>query len=80
MALYLNLLAMLMFQSLKAFKSFYIILATFSFLGCAFHSERAIEVVTYAQFEEFVSQTAYVTDAEKYGWSIVQTDVYHSKR
>jgi hypothetical protein len=39
--------------------------------------QKMLEVVTYAQFEEFVSETGYVTDAEKYGWSIVQQDVYN---
>jgi len=35
--------------------------------------------VSYSQFELFVNQTGYVTDAEKYGWSIVQIDVDHFK-
>ena len=34
-----------------------------------------ITSVSYAQFEEFVNETKYITDAEKYGWSIVQIDV-----
>ena len=33
-----------------------------------------LEVVTYGQFDEFVKETGYITDAEKFGWSIVQTD------
>lgn len=33
-------------------------------------------VVTHKQFEEFVKKTGYVTDAEKFGWSIVQNDVF----
>jgi len=33
--------------------------------------------VTCAQFAEFVSATNYVTDAEKFGWSVVQVDVYN---
>lgn len=36
-----------------------------------------LKPVSYADFEAFVSTTDYVTDAEKYGWSIVQTDVYN---
>ena len=36
--------------------------------------------VTYEQFEAFVDATAYVTDAERYGWSIVQVDVYDFKK
>lgn len=36
--------------------------------------------VTYEQFETFIDATAYVTDAERYGWSIVQVDVYDFKK
>ncbi|WP_272150160.1 SUMF1/EgtB/PvdO family nonheme iron enzyme [Tenacibaculum aiptasiae] len=36
--------------------------------------------VSYAQFEIFVQQTGYKTDAEKYGWSIVQVNVYDFKK
>jgi len=39
--------------------------------------QKKFEVVTYSQFERFVSKTGYVTDAEKFGWSIVQTDVFN---
>jgi formylglycine-generating enzyme required for sulfatase activity len=39
--------------------------------------ELVLNPVSYAQFEQFVKETDYVTDAEKYGWSIVQTDVYN---
>ncbi len=35
-----------------------------------------LEVVTYGQFEKLVAQTGYITDAERFGWSIVQQDVY----
>ena len=35
-----------------------------------------LEVVTYRQFEEFVQKTGYITDAEKFGWSIVQKEVF----
>ena len=35
--------------------------------------------VSYNQFELFVNKTGYITDAEKYGWSIVQTDVDNFK-
>lgn len=40
-------------------------------------SNKKIEVVTYKQFKEFVKGTGYVTDAEKFGWSIVQKDIYN---
>jgi formylglycine-generating enzyme required for sulfatase activity len=33
-------------------------------------------VVTVKDFEVFVLETGYVTDAEQYGWSIVQQDVF----
>jgi hypothetical protein len=32
--------------------------------------------VTYGQFESFVNDTGYITDAERYGWSIVQSNVF----
>ena len=38
-----------------------------------------LRTVTYAEFKLFVEKTSYITDAEKYGWSIVQTDVYNYK-
>ncbi len=48
-------------------------------VGCSLQppTQEKLDVVTYAQFEQFVSETGYVTDAEKYGWSIVQQDVYN---
>jgi len=36
--------------------------------------------VSYAHFEKFINETNYITDAEKYGWSIVQLDVYNFKK
>ena len=36
-----------------------------------------LHVVSYEEFETFVNATGYVTDAEKYGWSFVQKDVYN---
>jgi len=41
------------------------------------NSKGKLEVVTYSQFDEFVKKTGYITDAEKFGWSIVQTDVFN---
>jgi hypothetical protein len=54
------------------------------FLSAAFFSsctggKAVLTPVSYSQFEVFVNQTGYVTDAEKYGWSIVQTDVDNYK-
>ncbi|MFC2175346.1 SUMF1/EgtB/PvdO family nonheme iron enzyme [Bacteroidota bacterium] len=40
----------------------------------------ALKPVSYAEFEQFIDATQYVTDAEKYGWSIVQLDVYTFKK
>ena len=39
-------------------------------------SRLGLRPVSVADFEKFVAQTGYVTDAERYGWSIVQLDVY----
>ena len=55
------------------------------FLPVMFYSscnEKKINLtpVSYSQFELFVNQTGYITDAEKYGWSIVQTDVYNFEK
>ena len=36
-----------------------------------------LHVVSYEEFEIFVNATGYITDAEKYGWSFVQKDVYN---
>ena len=38
-----------------------------------------LKPVSYAEFEQFVKETKYITDAEKYGWSIVQIDVFNYK-
>ena len=46
-------------------------------LGCQSKTKQGLEVVTYQRFEKFVTETGYVTDAEKFGWSIVQQDVYN---
>jgi hypothetical protein len=50
-----------------------------SFYSCS-GKKNNLTPVSYSQFEVFVNQTGYVTDAEKYGWSIVQTDVYNFKK
>jgi hypothetical protein len=51
------------------------------FIGVLFVSscnrgERILEAVSYRQFEDFVASTNYITDAERYGWSVVQIDVF----
>ncbi|MEO0724964.1 MAG: SUMF1/EgtB/PvdO family nonheme iron enzyme [Bacteroidota bacterium] len=47
-------------------------------LACEFngHAEKELQPVSVAQFENFVNSTGYLTDAERYGWSIVQTNVF----
>lgn len=40
----------------------------------------SLEPVSYSEFEVFANETSYRTDAENYGWSIVQTDVYNFKK
>lgn len=39
-----------------------------------------LEPVSVADFEAFVEQTNYITDAERYGWSILQLDVYNFEK
>ncbi len=48
------------------------------FVQCAGRKEK-LRQITVAEFTEFVAATAYVTDAEQYGWSIVQLDVHNFK-
>jgi hypothetical protein len=49
----------------------------FIFFNSCKEKDIRLEAVSYAQFELFFNETGYVTDAEKYGWSIVQRDVYN---
>ena len=44
---------------------------------CTTDSQYNLRSVTVEEFREFVEDSDYVTDAEKYGWSIVQKDVYN---
>ena len=44
---------------------------------CSNVKEKNLNPVTVEQFREFINDTGYETDAERYGWSIVQTDVYN---
>lgn len=43
-------------------------------------NELELKAVSYLEFEQFVNETGYITDAEKYGWSIVQIDVHNFKK
>ena len=44
---------------------------------CTNVEEKSLKPVTVWEFREFVNESNYQTDAERYGWSIVQTDVYN---
>ena len=54
----------------------YTLLFLVFFASC---KENKIELkpVSYSEFEQFVNETEYITDAERFGWSIVQIDVYN---
>ncbi len=39
-------------------------------------SKEPLRVVTYSMFQKFVKETGYITEAERFGWSIVQNDVF----
>jgi formylglycine-generating enzyme len=54
--------------SLKA-----IIISTLLLASC---SDETLQQVSVAEFRNFISETNYITDAEKYGWSIVQKTVF----
>jgi len=67
-------------NSLKRFYPFFthFFLITFlGMLGLGCSTKGRLVPVSVADFEAFVSATGYVTDAERYGWSIVQLDVYN---
>jgi hypothetical protein len=68
-----------MFSNCRNLKTWSLALLSFIFLSSCTTRKTNLAPVSYSQFELFVSQTGYVTDAEKYGWSIVQTDVDHYK-
>jgi len=57
-----------------------LVFLSFTFLSSCVRGKNNLTPVSYSQFELFVNQTGYITDAEKYGWSIVQTDVYNFKK
>ena len=46
---------------------------------CSNVEEKNLKPVTVKEFKEFVNTTGYETDAERYGWSIVQVNVYDYK-
>lgn len=60
---------------------YFALIVTFLILTTSCNSEKIdLKPVSYSQFKSFVDETGYITDAEKYGWSIVQTDVYNFKK
>jgi len=44
------------------------------FVSC--HHKQNLKTITVSEFAKFVDDTGYITDAEKYGWSIVQKTIY----
>ena len=51
----------------------------FVFVLISYQKEQTLRPVTVQEFSAFVKATNYVTDAEKFGWSIVQQTVYDFK-
>jgi len=49
------------------------------FNSCLGEDQLNLKPVTVAEFREFIDDSNYMTDAEKYGWSIVQTDAFNYK-
>ena len=57
----------------------FIFLFLIIFYSCK-NNKPYLKPVSYAQFEEFVNETKYITDAERYGWSIIQIDVANFRK
>ena len=49
------------------------------FNSCLGEGQLNLKPVSVADFREFIDDSNYMTDAEKYGWSIVQTDAFNYK-
>lgn len=50
---------------------------TMLFIICSCQEKQLFLIpVTVGQFESFATNTGYITDAEKYGWSFVQENIY----
>ena len=49
------------------------------FNSCLGEDQLNLKPVSVADFREFIDDSNYMTDAEKYGWSIVQTDAFNYK-
>jgi hypothetical protein len=47
-------------------------------MGCFIHSSwEKLNAITYVDLEQFVEETGYVTDTERYACSIVSSDVFY---
>ena len=68
-----------MFNTYRKLKIWNLVFLVFTFFSSCIGGKTKLTPVSYSQFEVFVNQTGYVTDAEKYGWSIVQIDVDNYK-
>jgi len=61
---------------LNKFKSLYVHFASLITICLGCNNSATLRPVTFGEFESFVDATDYVTDAERYGWSIVQQNVF----
>lgn len=59
----------------KSISNTLIIGLSFVFLACT--EQSTLHPVTTSEFSHFVHETNYITDAEQYGWSIIQEDVFN---
>ena len=57
----------------------FLLLLFLIFNSCLGEDQLNLKPVTVAEFREFIEDSNYMTDAEKYGWSIVQTDAFNFK-
>ena len=56
-------------------KIHFIVIVVIASIGCG--KKQSLKTITVDEFSKFVDSTGYVTDAEKYGWSIVQKTIHH---
>lgn len=48
-------------------------------VSCSSPKDYNLKTVSVKEFKEFINATGYITNAEQYGWSFVQQDVYDYK-
>lgn len=53
-----------------------IVLYVLLIFSCKGSQQESIRPISVAEFEKFTKETNYLTDAEKYGWSVVQKSVF----